>query len=88
MAGSGALKIPLCICTQIDWSEYGVDWDEVTSMDYDNTVFVADIEGVLSEEQARIFSVSNSIDTRNLSRQSLVNHYVAAKAFVYTHHSQ
>ncbi len=75
-----------CICTHIDLSDYGVSWDKVLSMSDYSAVIVANIKGVLSKEQVQIFLVSNSIDTRNLLRQLLLNH--KAKAFVYTHHSQ
>ena len=65
-----------------------MDWEEVTSVDDESTVVLNDIGGVLSEEQVRVFSAGNRVDTNNLSRESLVSYFAEAKEFVYTHCSQ
>ena len=56
-----------------------MDWDEVTSADDDNTVVVEEIEGILTDEQFEEFYCNNRVD---LSKQFLVRHFAAAKAFV------
>ena len=73
------------LCIQIDWSDYGVDWDEVASADVDNTVTLEDIEGILTDEQVEEFYRNNRVNGSDLSRQFLVRHFAAAKAFVYAH---
>ena len=58
-----------------------MDWDEVTSADDDNTVVVEEIEGILTDAQFEEFYY-NRVDGSDLSKEFLVRHFAAAKAFV------
>ena len=46
----------------IDWSDYGVDWDEVTSADDDNMVVVEEIERILTDELFKEFTAIELIE--------------------------
>ena len=59
-----------------------MDWDEVTSADDDNTVVVEEIEGILTDEQFEEFYCNNRVDGSDFSKEFLVRHFAAAKAFV------
>lgn len=48
-------------------------------------MLVEDIEGILSDEQVEEFYLNNRVDGSDLSRQFLVMHFAAAKAFVCSH---
>ena len=68
-----------------DWSDYGIDWDEVSTANDDTTVTLHDVPNIITKEEVTEFHSNNSINGCDLSRELLLRHFESAKSFVCTH---
>ena len=74
----------LLLAIQSDWSDYGIDWDEVSSANEDTTVILEDVHDMFTEQEVAEFHSSNNINGCDLSQELLLSHFESAKSLVYT----